>query len=36
IKSGDYGECFVCGEEINILRLTLDPTNTRCIKCADK
>ncbi|MDM8566163.1 TraR/DksA family transcriptional regulator [Candidatus Halobeggiatoa sp. HSG11] len=36
IESGDYGECFVCGEEIDMRRLAVDPTNTRCIKCADK
>lgn len=36
IESGDYGECFVCGKEIAIRRLEVDPTNTRCIKCVDK
>lgn len=36
IESGDYGYCVDCGEEINVRRLSLDPTNTRCVKCADK
>lgn len=36
IDSGDYGFCFVCGEEIDPRRLTADPTHTRCIGCADK
>jgi len=35
IGSGAYGNCFVCGEEIETRRLSEDPTNTRCIKCAD-
>jgi DnaK suppressor protein len=34
MESGEYGYCFVCGEEIDLRRLALDPTNTRCIKCA--
>lgn len=36
IESGEYGCCFVCGKEIDIRRLSLDPTNTRCMKCAGK
>ena len=36
IESGDYGYCSVCDEEIDVRRLTLDPTNTRCVKCADQ
>ncbi len=36
IDSGDYGYCFVCGEEIDVRRLAADPTHTRCIACADK
>jgi len=35
IKSGDFGNCFVCGEEIDTERLTDDPTNTRCLKCVE-
>jgi len=34
IESGEFGYCFVCGEEIDIRRLSVDPTNTRCITCA--
>ncbi|MDH5183914.1 MAG: TraR/DksA C4-type zinc finger protein [Gammaproteobacteria bacterium] len=36
IESGDYGDCFVCGEEIDARRLAAEPTNTRCMQCADK
>ena len=36
IESGEYGCCFVCGEEIDVRRLSVDPANTRCMKCADK
>jgi DnaK suppressor protein len=35
IESGEYGCCFVCGEEIDIRRLSVDPTNTRCMKCVE-
>ena len=34
IESGDYGYCFVCGEEMDAQRLAVDPTLTRCIGCA--
>lgn len=36
IESGEYGYCSICEEEINTRRLSVDPTNTRCINCADK
>jgi len=36
IESGEFGFCLECGEEINVLRLQFDPTNTRCIDCADQ
>ncbi len=35
MEVGEYGDCLVCGEEIDIRRLKVDPTNTRCINCAD-
>ncbi len=35
IEAGDYGNCFLCGEEIDSHQLSLDPTNTRCIKCVE-
>jgi DnaK suppressor protein len=35
IEAGDYGNCFICGEEIDIHRLSADPTNTRCMKCVE-
>lgn len=36
IAAGEYGDCFVCGEEIDVRRLSVDPTLTRCIRCLDK
>lgn len=33
IESSDYGKCFICEEEIDLRRLSVDPTNTRCMKC---
>ena len=33
LESGDFGFCFVCGEEIGLDRLRFDPTTTRCIGC---
>lgn len=35
IDAGEYGYCFACGEEIDVRRLQADPTNTRCIRCAE-
>ena len=35
IEAGDYGNCFICGEEIDSHWLSIDPTNTRCIKCVE-
>jgi DnaK suppressor protein len=35
IESGDYGDCFECGEAINPGRLQADPTATFCIQCAE-
>ena len=35
IKSGEYGYCFVCGEEIVAQRLVADPTSTRCMTCVE-
>jgi len=34
LAAGDYGDCYVCGEEIDRRRLAADPTNTRCTNCA--
>jgi len=36
IESGDFGYCFVCGDEIDERRLAIDPTVSRCMGCADK
>ena len=35
LESGEYGVCFVCGEEISAQRLAAEPTTTRCIECVD-
>lgn len=35
IDAGEFGECYVCGEDINPKRLAIDPTNTRCIDCVE-
>ena len=35
IEAGDYGNCFICGKEIDSHRLSTDPTNTRCITCVE-
>jgi len=36
IDAGEYGDCFVCGNQIAVHRLTADPTNTRCVGCAEE
>ena len=36
IESGEYGYCFVCGEEIDSRRFSIDPTTTRCMQCVEK
>jgi DnaK suppressor protein len=33
MDAGDYGYCFICGDEIGAARLNFDPANTRCIGC---
>lgn len=35
MASGDYGSCYVCGEDIDPARLLADPTVTRCIRCVE-
>ncbi|OUR76891.1 hypothetical protein A9Q83_12865 [Alphaproteobacteria bacterium 46_93_T64] len=34
VKSGDYGYCMNCDEEIVQKRLELDPSTALCISCA--
>ena len=36
LDDGDYGCCFICGEDIGLARLDIDPASTRCIDCVDK
>jgi len=35
IASGEYGQCRVCGEDIDTARLEIIPTAMACILCAD-
>jgi DnaK suppressor protein len=35
IKSGRFGPCFQCGEDIDLRRLRADPTMTRCRACVE-
>ena len=35
IETGDFGYCYICEEEIDTRRLQADPSNTRCLKCAE-
>lgn len=34
VRSGEYGYCLTCGEEIGVKRLELDPATPVCIDCA--
>ncbi|MBI5634628.1 MAG: TraR/DksA family transcriptional regulator [Nitrospirae bacterium] len=36
IEFGEYGKCFMCEEEIEAQRLSVDPTDTRCMKCIEE
>jgi DnaK suppressor protein len=36
IRSGEYGYCVICGEEIAEARLRFDPSVPNCIVCAEK
>jgi len=33
LESGDFGDCFKCGDPIEEKRLAADPTITRCTNC---
>jgi DnaK suppressor protein len=35
IENGNFGDCYVCGEGIEIKRLQLNPLLTRCLHCAE-
>ncbi|ORU90107.1 MAG: hypothetical protein A6F71_03860 [Cycloclasticus sp. symbiont of Poecilosclerida sp. M] len=35
LESGDFGFCYVCGDELDERRLYIDLTTTRCLKCVD-
>lgn len=35
IETDTFGDCYVCGEEIDVRRLSVDPTITRCLRCAE-
>jgi len=34
LKSGDFGYCITCDEEIPLKRLQFDPACTTCVTCA--
>ncbi len=34
MEEGEYGYCQDCGEDIDLKRLTLDPTLPTCVSCA--
>lgn len=36
IESGEYGYCFICSEAIDLRRLSIDPTSTRCVECVEQ
>jgi len=36
LAAGEFGDCFVCGDQISSQRLSFDPTSTRCMDCVDK
>jgi DnaK suppressor protein len=36
IAAGEYGYCYICGDEIDERRLAIDPTASRCMECVDK
>ena len=36
MNAGEYGLCYVCGDDIDLPRLQFDPATTRCIECKDK
>jgi len=35
LNAGEYGCCYICGNELDMRRLKIDPTTTRCLSCAD-
>lgn len=36
IDQGEFGRCFVCEEELDLRRLEMDPTITRCVNCVEE
>jgi DnaK suppressor protein len=36
IEAGEYGNCFICEEELDVAGLSDDPTTTRCINCVEE
>jgi DnaK suppressor protein len=35
LETSEFGECFVCGVDIGLNRLSLNPLLTRCLNCAE-
>lgn len=36
IEQGEFGKCFVCEEDLDLRRLEMDPTITRCMNCVEE
>ena len=36
IEEGTFGECFECGEQIELKRLQARPTATHCVSCKEE
>jgi RNA polymerase-binding transcription factor DksA len=36
IDKGEYGQCVICGQDINPERLKIIPFSTICVNCANK
>ncbi len=36
IAAGEFGYCFICDEAIDVRRLAVNPTSTRCVTCVEK
>ena len=34
-QAGEFGQCFVCEEELDAELLSVDPTITRCANCVE-
>jgi DnaK suppressor protein len=35
LNTDEFGYCYICGNELDMRRLKIDPTTTSCLSCAD-